>query len=97
MKLLVTAQAAQDLRDIENYIGKDNPVAALQFVKKLTIRFHELLQSPGIGRKRDELSLGLRSTCVGNYLIFYHPRGESIIIVHVLHGYRNLPELFQEE
>lgn len=97
MKLRVTVPAAQDLRDIEEFIGKDNPSAAVQFVRKLTDRFHELLQSPGIGRKRDDLAAGLRSTRVGDYLIFYRQQGEDIVIVHVLHGHRNLPELFQQE
>ena len=97
MKLCVTAQTAQDLRAIEDYIGKDSPLAAVQFVQKLTDRFHELLLSPRIGRKCDELSPGLRSTRVGKYLIFYRAENANIVIVHVVHGSRNLPEMFYQE
>ena len=95
MKLRVTAQAAQDLRDIEERIAKDNPAAALRFVDRLTERCHALLDSPGIGRKRDELLRGLRSTTVGRYLIFYRQETEYIVIIHVLHGHRDFPALFQ--
>ncbi len=42
MKVRVTKQAAQDLREIEDYIGKDSPVAAVKFVQKLAVRFGEL-------------------------------------------------------
>ncbi len=65
----ITKLAAQDLSEIENYIGQDNPVAAVNFVQKLTERFHILLDSPGIGRKRPELSPTTRSSSVGEYLI----------------------------
>lgn len=32
MKLIVTQDAIQDLRDIEEYIGQDNPAAAIEFL-----------------------------------------------------------------
>ncbi len=55
MKLRVAKRAAHDLREIKDYIAQDNPAAAVNFVQKLTERFHLLLDSPGIGRKRPEL------------------------------------------
>jgi len=95
VKLQVTEQAANDLRYIENYIGEDNPKAAVQFVAKLTTRMQDLLHSPLSGRKRDELAPGLRSVTVGNYLIFYRQETDAIVVIHVLHGYQNLPEIFK--
>ena len=97
MKLEVTSQAVSDLREIEEYIGKDNALAAVDFVQRLTDRFYQLSNMPGIGRKRDELAAGLRSSGVGDHLIFYRVAGEKVVIVHVLHGARDLPAIFGSE
>jgi len=97
VKLKVTAQAREDLREIEEYIGQHNPKAAVTFVQRLTERFQELCEMPGIGRKRDELAAGMRSSAVGNHLIFYYVEGENVVIVHVLHGRRDLENVFEQE
>lgn len=97
MKLVITTQAREDLHEIEEYIGKDNPKAAVSFVQRLTDRFHELVESPGIGRKRDDLAPGLRSSRVSDHLIFYAIEGEKLLIVHVLHGRRDLQKVFEQE
>jgi addiction module RelE/StbE family toxin len=97
VKLAVTAQALEDLREIEEYIGKDNPKAAVSFVQRLADRFHELVEAPGVGRKRDDLASGLRSSRVSGHLIFYTVEGEKLIVVHVLHGSRDLSKVFKQE
>ena len=55
-----------------------------------------LAENPLAGRRQDELSQGLRSFPVGKYVIFYKAIDVSIRIVRVLHGARNIPELFQD-
>ena len=95
MRLVVTLQARKDLQEIEEYIGRDNPTAAVNFVQRLTERFFDLAESPRIGRLRDDLEPGLRSSSVGDYLIFYTVGADKGIIVHVLHGARDLPRLFE--
>jgi plasmid stabilization system protein ParE len=47
VKLVVTAQAREDLAEIEEYIGKDSPKAGVDFVNRLAERFHELCAMPG--------------------------------------------------
>ena len=49
---------------------------------------------PGMGRRRDDLALGLRSISHGNYLIFYRLVEDGIQIVRVLHGSRDIPSEF---
>lgn len=97
MKLRITKLAAQDLSEIENYIGQDNPVAAVNFVQKLTERFHILLDSPGIGRKRPELSPTTRSSSVGEYLILYRRVTDGIEILRVIHAKRDLGKVVISE
>ncbi len=94
----VTApEAREDLREIEEYIAQDNPQAAVDFVGRLTERFAELAEFPGSGRKRDDIRPGYRGVSVKDYLIFYRVSGEVVEIMHVLHGRRDLPKLFEKE
>lgn len=97
MKLKVTPKAWEDLRQIEQYIGQDNPKAAVAFVQRLTERMNELCGTPGIGRKRDDLAPGMRSSRVSDHLIFYFVEGETLVVAHVLHGRRNLKKVFEQE
>lgn len=97
MKLRVAKLAAHDLREIEDYIAQDNPVAAVNFVQKLTERFRILLDSPGIGRKRPEITTTMRSSSVGEYLILYRPFKGGIEIVRVVHAKRDLGKIVISE
>jgi toxin ParE1/3/4 len=97
VKLKVTPMAWEELRGIEEYIGQDNPKAAVAFVQRLIERMNELCESPGIGRKRDDLAKGIRSSRVSDYLIFYYADGDMLVIVHVLHGRRSLHKVFEQD
>ena len=50
-----------------------------------------------MGRRRDELSPGLRSVVMGSYLIFYRPLEDGIRLMRVFHGARDLPSLFDQD
>jgi toxin ParE1/3/4 len=66
---VVRPQALIDLDDIFDYIAEDSLDRAIAFVRKLHRQMEKLAASPGIGRRRNELLLGLRSFPYGNYLI----------------------------
>jgi toxin ParE1/3/4 len=87
VKLIVSPEA--DLGHIEEYIGEDNPKAAVAFVARLTARFDGLATFPGIGRKRDEIRQGYRSVAEGEYIIIiiiYRVQPDAVEILHVVHG-----------
>lgn len=93
-RLRFTAQALQDFQDIHDYIAKDNAAIALNFIDRLQASCRELCAMPGTGRKRDDLAPGMRSSAVGDYLIFYRINSEDLEILHVVHGRRDLPKIF---
>lgn len=97
MKLIVAPEAQEELREIESYIGKDNPKAAVEFVGRLTERYQALTDFPGMGRKRDDVRSGYRSIAEGDYLIFYRVSDDVVEVMHVLHGRRNLQRIFEQE
>jgi toxin ParE1/3/4 len=88
-------QAEKDLIDIWCYIAADSPRAADAMLDRMGRIFKKLSVSPLMGRSREELAPGIRSFPVGDYLIFYRLIPDGIVVVRVLSGYRNLPELFE--
>ena len=91
-----TRDAKDDVAGIWRHIAQDNLDAAERWLDTLDSKMNLLAQFPGLGPKRDELAPGLQSFPVGNYIIFYRPMKGGIQIIRVLHGGRNLPELFGE-
>ena len=93
----LSAQARQDLKDIKNYIARDNLDRAAAFIKSLADRFQKLADFPGMGSSYEELTPTLRGFPVGNYVIFYRPSETGITIERILSGYRDLDALFQPQ
>lgn len=89
-RLKLTRLAREDLQEIGDYIGKDNPVAAVNFVHRIQGRCVSLAENPGIGRKRDEICPNMRSATEGEYVIFYRTLADGIEIIRVIHGKRDL-------
>jgi toxin ParE1/3/4 len=90
----LAAAARRDLHAIEAHIRRDNPRAALRLVDQNQAACRKLGEVPGMGRLRDELSPGLRSFPVSPYLIFYYERGMGVEVARIVHGARDLGELF---
>jgi toxin ParE1/3/4 len=94
-QLRVTNEAKADLIDIWLYISQNSETAADTLINKITAKFDELLINPGIGRERIDIAPLVRSFPVSNYLIFYRLLNERIEILRVIHGARNIPNLFE--
>lgn len=91
---IVTSRAESDLAEILVYISNDDAGAAFAFERRLYDTFDLLAENPHAGRERPELHEGLRSFPIGNYVIFYRIWAGDVAITRVLHGARDLDELF---
>jgi len=89
-----TEQAELDLVEIWSYIADDNPDAADRLLAEIDEVCATLADAPHAGRLREDLATNLRSLPVGNYVVLYRPRADGIIVIRVLHGARDMPELF---
>ena len=87
-------QAFRDLQEIWVYVAERSPQAANRLIDTFNAKCQALAESPGIGMKRDDLLMGLRSFPVGNYLVFYRQIEEGISIERVIHGARQIEDLF---
>ena len=100
-RLFISPEALRDIDEQVVYIGLRNYDAAERYERALYADFAKLSQWPGFGAIREYPSpklTGMRSwpvTGFGNYLIFYRPTDEGIEIVRVLHGARDVDQIFK--
>jgi toxin ParE1/3/4 len=90
----ISPLAETDLIDIAIHISVENPPASEEFLRGMDDKFSILLSQPEMGRQRKELGENLRSLAFNNYVVFYDPRPEGILIVRVLHGARDIGNFF---
>jgi addiction module RelE/StbE family toxin len=93
-------QAVRDLEEIFGYIAEDNLEAA-ERVRRIILNTADLLaQHPELGRRIRKASVRhqqIRWLVVPkflNYLIFYQPHEETIIVVRVLHAAQDWTQFF---
>lgn len=89
--------AASDILDIWDYIADDSIEQADRWVDRLDEKLELIATQPLIGRARDELEEGLRSFPFGRYVIFYALVEGGVDVVRVLHGARDIDEIFGAE
>ena len=65
------------------------------FIDRLYETMESLGRNPGSGRHREELAMGIQSFPFGRYLIFYRALTNSVEIVRVLHGARDIENIFE--
>jgi toxin ParE1/3/4 len=90
-------RALSDLTEIWDYIADDSEARADSFVATIDAKFQTLAKQPGIGRLRNELTAGLRSLPVGQYVIFYLSLADGVEIIRVMHGARDIVTIFHDD
>lgn len=94
MKVVLTDEALRDLEDIGDYIAKDNPDRARNFVAELLRKARHIGQFPeGFQVVPRHAHLGIRRRVHGAYLIFYRVEHDAVVIIHILHGARDYEAL----
>ena len=91
---IITSEAEEDIVEILAYISLDNYEASVAFYGRLIEQLGILAENPKAGRERREISEGVRSFPFGNYVIFYRIWAGEVAVTRVIHGSRDLDELF---
>jgi toxin ParE1/3/4 len=92
-----TVQAKRDYIQIWVHVAEKNPRAADGLIDNFDAALDLISHFPGMGQSRDDLSRGLRSYPVGNYLLLYRSVTGGIELVRAVHGARNLRRLFRRK
>ena len=96
MAIIVKRPRAElDLLDIWDYIADDSLDRADEFLDRIESKLQTLAQNPGTGKRREELLPGLQSFPIGNYVVFYREISNGIDVIRVLHGSRDIGEIFR--
>ena len=92
----ISVAAAEDLKDIWEYVSQHNENAASKLIKEIKNKFVLLRDNPLVGREQNEYLVGLRSFVVKSYFIFYLPLDDGIDVLRVLHSSRDIESIFAD-
>ena len=92
-KLIIAPSAQQDLADIHDYIARDKPIAAANWVEKIEEKCKLIAATPEFGERRPEYGTDIRSSVVGRYVIFFRPIENGIEVARVIAGDRDIRSL----
>jgi toxin ParE1/3/4 len=91
MKVVWTERAWARLTEIEAFVARDHPEAAVRLVDKLIARGDALGRNPDRGRQLPEIpGSGLRELVVDSYRIVYRRMPRIIEVLTVFEGHRLL-------
>ena len=100
MRHLVLLDAAlDDLDDILRYVAhaSANVEIGLNFAGQLRAQCSKLASLPGIlGKARPELRPELRSFAFRNYVIIFRYVGDTLEVVNIIEGHRDIEGLFNQ-
>jgi Plasmid stabilization system protein len=65
-----------------------------EFLDRVEGKLQTLARNPGLGRRQEELLAGLHSFPIGNYVVFYREIENGIDVIRVLHGSRDIEDIF---
>ena len=94
-RFVLTVDAKADLKEIREFIAKDDPAAAERQLMRFRQAFRRLAKFPRIGHRREDVtsSEAVLFLPVGSYVVVYRPEPKPLMIVRVLHGSRDLAAL----
>jgi plasmid stabilization system protein ParE len=95
-KIIWSAQAREDLRDIVTFIAQDNPQVAESYAYHFMSKVDVLAQFPLLGRVvPEEQDENIRELIFRPYRIVYQVLAErqTVAIARVWHGARGEPEM----
>lgn len=92
----IAPEASQDLDAISTYFLSRNIETGERWFQKFNSKCQQLLQFPMLGREYLEVRPGVRGIPLEGFVIFYRVKNESIEIMRVVSGRRDLKALFAD-
>lgn len=103
MRLVRHPQVIQDIVEIADFIAQENLDASDRFIAATEETFAHLLKMPELGGVREFTNPKLSAVRMWRlkgfekYLVFYQATTTEVTILRVLHGARDIEELFNDE
>lgn len=93
IELVISWQARIDLKEIADYIARDNTDRAQSFIDELLAKIDAICEHPLSYRLRTEWRPDLRSSTHHGYHIIFRLGANRVEIARVMHGSRDIPNL----
>jgi toxin ParE1/3/4 len=97
MRIRRLPRAIRDVDEIWEWIAADNLEAADRLIERIVRATDRLADFPESGTLRPKLGAKARSIVVDRYLILYRVGIDSVDILRVVHGARDLTALLDAE
>lgn len=97
MKLRINPFVAADLKEIKNYIAKDNEEKALETVQEIYRQFENVQQFPYIGAdlsKRVSFKTDCKYVVWNDYVVLYKVSKEAVEIYRIINRYQDITRIF---
>lgn len=95
-RIEIAERALNDLEEIWLHLSETSEKNADKILRQITDKFQKLLSFPEMGKERNDLLVGLRIFPTGKFMIFYQRVDPGIEIVRVVHGSRDIRQVFDE-
>lgn len=92
----IKQRAIDDLRDISDYIARDDVSQAESYVGELLERIAWIGENPRLYRVRSDWNPELRIAHHGRYRILFRASDEMVVFLRVVHSSRDLAALLDE-
>jgi addiction module RelE/StbE family toxin len=89
MRVRFTATAFAEIKEIHDYIAKDNPAAANAVVLRVEQLVTRIAEFPLIAHTVEDSEIRIFPVTPFPYLVFYTVDGDDVIIRNVRHGKRS--------
>ena len=97
MRIRRFPQAVRDVDEIWEWIAAEDMAAADRLAARIAGATQRLADFPESGTPRPELAGDARSVVVGSYLVLYRVGPDSVDILRVVHGARELTALLARD
>ena len=89
--VIYAPEADDDLEAIVEYIARDKPRAAREWLLKIRETCETLAAQTALGEERKGFGVaGCRSFSVGQYVVYFRPIDGGIEVSRVIHGRRDM-------
>jgi toxin ParE1/3/4 len=89
--------ASADLDEICTYLELHNAKVASRLFDRIRKKCKLVADFPEMGRSYEELIPGLKGFVVDNYVVFYVIVGDSVQILRIVSGYRDIEKIFGQQ
>lgn len=98
MKVVFSRRSGREVEEIADFIAADNAGRAESFAEELIGKARSLALHPHRhplldGHERE----GIRKCAHGKYVILYRVETDKILVLHILHGARNIQSILGDD